>query len=47
MNNFFVKNLGFWIEKEEFNPLLSDLNFCDKNLYLLTDFYENGDIFDY
>ena len=47
LNNFCVTNLGFWIEKEEFNPLLSDLNFCDKNLYLLTDFYENGDIFDY
>ena len=45
--NFYVQNLGFWIEKEEFNPLLSDLNFCDKNLYLLTDFFENGDIFDY
>ena len=45
--NFCVQNLEFWIEKEEFNPLLSDLNFCDKNLYLLTNYYENGDIFDY
>ena len=47
LSNFCVQNLEFWIEKEEFNPLLSDLNFCDKNLYLLTNYYENGDIFDY
>ena len=47
LNIFCVKILDFWIEKEQFNPLLSDLNFCDKNLYLLTNYYENGDIFDY
>lgn len=39
--------LDFWIEEEEFNPLLSDSNFSDKNLYLLTHYYENGDIFDF
>ena len=39
--------LDFWIEEEEFNPFLSDSNFCDKNLYLLTHYYGNGDIFDY
>ena len=47
LSNFCVQNLEFWIEKEEFNPLLPDPNFCDKNLYLLTNYYENGDIFDY
>ena len=47
LSQFCVKNLEFWIEKEEFNVLLSELNFCDKNLYLLSNFYENGDIFDY
>ena len=47
LSNFCVQNLEFWIEKEEFNPSLSDLNFCDKKLYLLTNYYENGDIFDY
>ena len=47
LSQFCVQNLDFWIEKEEFNFLLSELNFCDKNLYLLSNFYENGDIFDY
>lgn len=47
LNQFCVKILEFWIEKEEFNPLLSEFNYCDKNLYLLSNFYENGDIFDY
>ena len=47
LKNFCVKYLDFWIEKEEFNPFLSDINFCDKNLYLLTNWYENGDILDY
>jgi len=47
LSQFCVKILEFWIEREEFNVLLSELNYCDKNLYLLTNFYENGDIFDY
>jgi hypothetical protein len=44
---FCVKNIEFWIEKEEFNSLFSDSNFCDKNLYILTKFYKNGDILDF
>jgi serine/threonine protein kinase len=47
LSKFCVQILDYWIEKEEFNPSFSDLNFCDKNLYLLTNYYENGDIFDY
>ena len=47
LSQFCVKILEFWIEKEEFNVLLSELNYCDKNLYLLSNFYQNGDIFDY
>ena len=47
LSQFVVQNIEFWIEREEYNPLLSDSNYCDKNLYLLTEFYENGDIFDY
>jgi len=47
LNQFCAKILEFWIEKEEFNVLLSELNYCDKNLYLLSNFYENGDIFDF
>ena len=47
LNQFCVKILEFWIEKEEYNALLSEFNYCDKNLYLLSNFYENGDIFDY
>ena len=47
LKTFCVENLDYWIEREEFNPLLSEMNFCDKNLYLLMNYYENGDIFDY
>jgi serine/threonine protein kinase len=47
LSQFCVKILEFWIEKEEYNPLLSEFNYCDKNLYLLSNYYENGDIFDY
>lgn len=46
-SNFCVKIIDFWIEQEEFKPQISDFNFCNKNLYLLTNFYENGDIFDF
>ena len=47
LSNFCVSILEYWIEKEVYNPLLSDLNFCDKNLYLLTNYYENEDIYEY
>ena len=47
LSNFCVQNIDFWIEKEEFKVQLSELNFCNKNLYLLTKYYENGDIFDF
>jgi len=47
LKQFCSKILEFWIEKEEYNALLSEMNYCDKNLYLLSNFYENGDIFDY
>ena len=46
LSRFCVQNIEFWIEKEEFKQF-SDLNFCNKNLYLLTNYYENGDILDY
>ena len=46
LSKFCVQNIDFWIETEEFKQT-SDLNFCNKNLYLLTNFYENGDILDY
>ena len=46
-NQFCTKILDFWIEKEEFKPELSDNNYSDKNLYILTNYYEYGDIFDY
>ena len=47
LSQFCVQNIEFWIEKEEEYKHLSDLNFCNKNLYLLMNYYENGDIFDY
>ena len=46
-NQFCIKILDFWIEEEEFKPELSDINYSDKNLYILTNFCEYGDIFDY
>ena len=47
LSNFCVQIIDFWIEKEEFKSQLSEINFCNKNLYLLTNYYENGDIFDF
>ena len=46
LSRFCVQTIEFWIEKEEFKQF-SELNFCNKNLYLLSDYFENGDIFDY
>ena len=46
LSKFCVQNIDYWIEKEDFKNF-SDINFCNKNLYLLTNYYENGDIFDY
>ena len=46
LSKFCVQNIEYWIEKEDFK-IFSDNNFCNKNLYLLTNYYENGDIFDY
>ena len=46
LSQFCVQNIEYWIEKEEFKQF-SELNFCNKNLYLLTNYYENGDIFDF
>ena len=34
LKQFCSKILEFWIEKEEYNALLSEMNYCDKNLYL-------------
>ena len=46
LSKFCVHIIDYWIEKEDFKNF-SDINFCNKNLYLLTNYYENGDIFDY
>ena len=46
LSQFCVQNIEYWIEQEEFKQL-SELNYCNKNLYLLMNYYENGDIFDY
>ena len=47
LSQFCVQNIDYWIEEEEFQAYLSELNFSNKNLYLLTHFYENRDILDY
>ena len=47
LSKFCVKYLDYWIEKEDFNPFLSEMNYCDKNLYIQMNYYENGDILDY
>ena len=46
LSSFCVLNKEFWIETEEFKPV-SEFNFSNKNLYLLSNYYENGDIFDF
>ena len=47
LSKFCVQIEDFWIEQEEIKEISDQVNFCNKNLYLLTNFYENGDIFDY
>lgn len=44
---FCNKYLEYWIEEEIYDIIESSTHFTDKNLYILTEFYENGDLLDY
>ena len=44
---FCMKYLDYWIENENYELVKEDINYMNKNLYILLDYYLSGDIFDY
>lgn len=46
-SEFCVNYIDFWIQKEEYDLETSELNFCEESFYILYDYYEYGDLFDY
>lgn len=44
---FCVKWIDYWIEKQTFFLRDKDINYVNKNIYILTEYYHSGDIFDY
>ena len=44
---FCMKYIDYWIENQKFNSLENDINYLNKNIYILTDYFIYGDIFDY
>lgn len=44
---FCIKYLDFWIENENYDLLNEDINYGNKNLYILLEYYKYGDILDY
>lgn len=46
-SSFCVNYLEYWVEEEIYDIIESSTHFTDKNLYILTEYYENGDLLDY
>ena len=44
---FCMKYLDYWVENENFELIKEDINYLNKNLFLLLEYYPNGDILDY
>ena len=44
---FCIKYINFWIENRNYNMITEDVNYLNKNMYILTDYYNKGDILDY
>ena len=44
---FCMKYLDYWIENENYELIKEDINYINKNLYILLDYYPSGDILDY
>ena len=44
---FCMKYLNYWVENKNYNNIKEDTNNLNKNIYILTQFYPNGDILEY
>ena len=44
---FCMKYLDYWIENENYELIKEDINYKNKNLYILLEYYPSGDILDY
>ena len=44
---FCIKYIDYWMENQNFNLVKKGVNYLNKNIYILTDYYIYGDIFDY
>ena len=44
---FCMKYIDYWVENQNSNLDKRDINYLNKNIYILTDYYIYGDIFDY
>ena len=44
---FCMKYINYWIENKNYNKLNEDMNYLNKKIYILSEFYPNGDIIDY
>ena len=44
---FCMKYIDYWIENENYKLIKEDISYMNKNLYILLEYYPNGDILDY
>ena len=44
---FCMKYLDYWIENEDYELMREDINYRNKNLYILLEYYPLGDVLDY
>ncbi len=44
---FCMKYIDYWIENENYKLIKGDISYMNKNLYILLEYYPNGDISDY
>ena len=46
-SKFAIKYIEYWIEEDIYDLIENSTHFTDKNLYILTDYFPNGDLLDY
>ena len=44
---FCMKYIDYWLEDKNYNMIKEDMNYLNKNMYILTEFYVKGDVMDY
>ena len=44
---FCMKYIDYWLEDKNYNMIKEDMNYLNKNMYILTEFYAKGDVMDY